>query len=914
MLSWNVVRALVRRDIVMAFTNPTGYVFITLFIFLSAAAAFWQDRFFLNNLANLDQLNGFFPYLLLFFVPALTMAVWSEERRQGTDELLLTLPATDLEIALGKYLATLGVYTVSLALSFSHVLVLFWLGSPDIGLMMGNYLGYWLVGAALIAVGMLASLLSPSMTIAFILGALFCGLVVFVDTLGAVFSADLARWLEPLGVFHNFADFGRGVVSLSAVLYFLSVAALMLYLNVLLLSRRHWPREADGYPMWQHQLVRTLALVVAVVSLNAFIGRAALRADVTAERLHSLSDETFDLIGALDETRPVFIQAFFNPEVPEQYVQTRENLLGVLREIDVAAGNRVQVLIHDTEPYTDAARDARERFGIVSRQIPNTGSARAGFDDVFLGLAFTCGANEQVIPFFDRGLPAEYEIVRSIRVVADRGRKKVGVVNTGLNLFGGMDFQTMRSSPSWSVVEELKKQYEVVQISPLTPIEATVDGLLAVLPSSMTQEEMDNLARAIESGVPTMLLVDPLPIVNIALSPSEQPGAGQNPFTRQQGPPPRPKGNIEALLRSIGVDWDSRQVIWDTYNPHPDLAQLPPEIIFVGEGNQAEYPFNPSHAATSALQELVMIYPGRVQAAAESPYQFVPLLSSGPQSGRFAYSQMVQRSFFGTQLNRNLPHRPDEASYTLGGYVTGPVGGEAEAPEEAEEAPEEEAAEEAGAEEAGEQPAAVDSATTLKVIVVADVDFISEQFFEIRRIGPGNLNFDNVSFFLNGMDYLIGDESFVALRNRRVKHRTLARVEARTQAFIKQRAADEKKAEDEAEQALEDAQERLNQKVAEVDGRRDLDVQTKQIMARNLEEVENRRLDVLKANIEAEKEAKIQRSKENVEAQIRSIQTNIRTLAVLLPPIPVFAMGVFIFIRRYRREREGAAAARRLRS
>ena len=903
-----VVKAVARRDLRMYFSSPSGYVFITLFIFMSAAAAFWQDRFFLQNLANLDQLNSVFPYLLVFFIPALTMGVWSEEKKLGTDELLLTLPVSDVEVVLGKYLAVLGIYTVSLGLSLSYVLVLFYLGSPDLGLMFGNYTGYWLAGAALIAVGMLASLLTRNATIAFILAGLFCvSLVAAGGAVGSVFPG-FERSAMALGVFLHFDDFAKGIVSLSGVVYFIAVGSFFLYLNVMVLSRRHWPARADGYPMWMHQVVRGVAIVIALIGLGVLVARFSVRVDVTAEQLHSLSDETRALLAELPEDRPVFIQAYVSPVVPEPFVQTRSNLISVLEEIDAIGGARVEVLIHDTEAFTDAAREARETFGIGPRPVRNVSTARSEVEQVYLGVAFTCGAEEQVVGFFDVGLPAEYEIMRSIRVVARADRKRIGVVATMANLFGGTNFQQNQFTPQWSVVTELRKQYDVVEISPEMAISQDVDALLVPLPSSLQTDEQGFVSDYIRSGKPALILVDPLPAVNPTLSPTEWVGDG-NPFTYPPGQPrPGPRGNVREWIGRLGVDWEPTRIVWDSYNPHPELAHMPEDVVFLGAGNENDATFSSADPMTSHLQELVLLYPGQLGPTDDLRYEFEALLRSGNASGTNGYFSLVRGSPYGPQVNPSPPRRQDDDDYIMAARVRF-VGNDTAVASENTPGNREDNGDE-GTEDTDDLSVA--PAGEVDIIVVADLDFVSEQFFAIREQAPGGLNFDNITFFLNAMDTLLEEDSFIDLRSRRARHRTLERVEAQTAEYIQQRTTEERQAEVDAEQALTDAQQRLNDRVEELQGRTDIDAQTKQIMVQNLEEVENRRLSVLSTNINTEKDTRIQASRENMESQVRQIQTSIKTFAILLPPVPVILLGIVIFARRQRREREGAAAARRL--
>jgi ABC-2 type transport system permease protein len=886
----HVLGAIFRRDFLGYFSNPAGYVFITLFVLASSWVAFGLPEFFANNLANLDTLNRWMPYLLLFFIPAITMSVWAEERRQGTEELLLTLPARDVEVVLGKYLAAVGIYTVALAFSLSHVVVLRFLGHPDPGVMFATYLGYWLMGAMLIAFGMVASIVSSNVTVAFILGGLFCALPVFADLFGSFLSglpglSGAGRALESLSVPAQFRDFSAGVITLSGVVYFVALAAAMLYVNMVLLGRRHWAGGPESGRRWAHYLARVVALVVGLGSLAVLAGHYGARADVSAEGLSTLSAESRALIRQIPESRPVFIQAYYSPEVPREYVETKADLLNLLREIKAVGGERVQLNLIPTERYSEAATKAEKQFGITPKRVFTTDEARQSSQEIFLGAAFTSGPEEVVVPFLDRGLPVEYELVRSLRVVAGSKRKKVGILQTDAKLLGGFDFRAMGQDEEWEVVTELKKQYEVSSVSGDTPIPSDLDALVVAQPSSLTQPQIDNLTAYVRAGGPTLLFVDPLPFVDPSIAPLEP----RMPPTGMFGgaPPPEPKGELTPLLDLLGVAWPPETIVWNSHNPHPVLADAPFEYLFIDQGSLADDAFG-KDPASSGLQEVVLLFAGALRSKGGG-LEFTPLLRTDDSGGTLTFAETIQRGFMGMQLNRRRPYFPTGQAYTLAARVKGKVAPPPPDPAKKDAPP----------------PATKEA----HVVLVADLDLISNTFFQLRRDRPESyefLNFDNVSFVLNCVDTLIGDDSFIALRKRRPRHRTLEAVEEATHTYVEASQNEAKKAEDQAKAELAQAQERLDKKVAEVRDRKDIDERTKEIMLASLQDVEERRLEVTKATIEAKKERSKEESRAVREQRVRGIHSRIKALAILLPPLPALVLAGFVFASRAGRENRGA--------
>lgn len=237
------VRIVCAREIGSYFDSPIAYVYATVFLMLSCTT--FMNSFFLDGVVDMSAYFEMLPFLLIPFVPAITMRVWAEERSQNTFELMMTLPLHSFQIILGKYLAALGFYLLVLLGSLPIVAMLAYLGDPDAGLILASYLGALLLGAFFLSFGLFASGLTRDQIVAFVLAALIGFVFVLsghekvVEVIDGLAPAyQLGTFLsESISVLPHYRAFSRGVIGLADLLYFALMSGFFIWMNQITLHR-----------------------------------------------------------------------------------------------------------------------------------------------------------------------------------------------------------------------------------------------------------------------------------------------------------------------------------------------------------------------------------------------------------------------------------------------------------------------------------------------------------------------------------------------------------------------------------------------------------------------------------------------------------------------------------------------------
>lgn len=237
----NVI-AVMKREIRSYFSSPIGFVFIVFFLLVSNAFFFFVQDFFRQGQVTMRGYFAALPWIFLFFVPAITMRLWSEEKKLGTVELLLTSPIRDSEVVLGKFLASFLFLLITLACSFTVPLTLGFLGDPDGGVILGSYIGALFLGAAYLAIGLYMSSLTENQVIAFItsMAVIFLLLLIGIAPIYFNLLGPVVAFCEYVSLLTHFNNVTRGVIDLRDVVYYVSIVVLFLYLNVKNIEARKW--------------------------------------------------------------------------------------------------------------------------------------------------------------------------------------------------------------------------------------------------------------------------------------------------------------------------------------------------------------------------------------------------------------------------------------------------------------------------------------------------------------------------------------------------------------------------------------------------------------------------------------------------------------------------------------------------
>lgn len=231
---------LFKKELMSYFNSPIAYIFIGVFLVVGNWLFF--KNFFLIGQANLRPYFDLLPWIFLFLSPALTMRLWAEEKKSGTIEFLLTLPVTDWQVVLAKFLGAITFLFVSLILTITLPISVAMLGDIDLGPIMGGYIGALFLGGSYLALGLFISSLTKNQIIAFVLGFVACFVAFIIGADFVLLGAPqfLAPILKFLGLGNHFYNVAKGVIDSKDIIYYSSFIFVFLWLNAKVIETRGW--------------------------------------------------------------------------------------------------------------------------------------------------------------------------------------------------------------------------------------------------------------------------------------------------------------------------------------------------------------------------------------------------------------------------------------------------------------------------------------------------------------------------------------------------------------------------------------------------------------------------------------------------------------------------------------------------
>jgi len=639
-----VIRRISRKELTLFFASPIGYLFLASFLAVTLFVFFWVEAFFARNIADVRPMFEWMPVLLIFLCAALTMRMWSEERRTGTLEFVATLPASTWEFVLGKFLACWTLLFVALLLTLPLPVTVAVIGDLDWGPVFAGYVAALLLGGAYLAIGLFVSSRTDSQIVSLIVACFASGIFFLIGSplLTDLVSAQWGDLMRHLGSGSRFDAITRGVLDFRDLYYYLSLLLVFLALNVYTLETQRWAKDGER-SRHRNWLLGTSALVANLLLANVWLSSIdSLRFDATRGQQYSISDATRGYLRQLRE--PLLIRGYFSNKTHPYLAPLVPQMRDLLKEYAVAGGDNVRVEIVD--PVEDPALEdeANSKYGIRPNPFQVADRYQSSLVNSYFDVLISYGDEYEVLSFRDlidvkvvgeteldvQLRNPEFDLTRSIKKVIygfqagdslfaniNRPVQFIGYVSADADLPQALiDYKEVLQQALAEVAAESDGQFSIEMLDPLAG-----DGSLAVeIAENYGFQPMSASLLDTASFYFYLTLTDGSTVVQIPVQEALSKEAAK-------------RGIEEGLKRfATGILKTVALMVPETPPPYPGMGQMP-------RGNQ--YMQLRDTLAADFDVELTQLADGRVPESADMLMVVEP--DSLDDKQRFAIDQFLMR-------------------------------------------------------------------------------------------------------------------------------------------------------------------------------------------------------------------------------------------------------------------------------